>query len=70
MRSPTFASFAGAAALIRPNLKLIAHRPDREGEGCTRRGWGSGVGVGNADDRDGEVGPELEAITIGLAYAF
>jgi hypothetical protein len=61
---------AGVAALIRPNLKLTLAAQMEKANGAPPGGWGSASGMANPATLTSSVGPEFEAITLGLAFAF
>ncbi len=64
--------FAGVAAIVRPNLKLnvIAQIERAQGAPTVEGGWSAASGLALPPDLQSKVNAELEAITIGLAYAF
>jgi hypothetical protein len=61
---------AGVAALIRPNLKLTLAAMVEKANGAPPGGWGPASGMAVPPTLTGSVGPELEAVTLGLAFAF
>jgi hypothetical protein len=74
--SPSFNEvkvLAGAAALVRPNIKLTLVGQIESASGAPTGGWGPWGGfaapVPNTDGSNGKV-TELESIELGLAFAF
>ena len=61
---------AGVAALIRPNLKLTLAALVERANGAPPGGWGPASGMAAPATATDSVGPELEAVTLGLAFAF
>jgi hypothetical protein len=60
----------GADALIRPNLKVSIVGQIERATGAPNAGWSAASGMAIPMSATDKVGPELEAITVGLAYAF
>jgi hypothetical protein len=60
----------GVAALIRPNLKLTLTAQVEKANGAPPGGWAPASGMALPATPTGSVGPELEAVTLGLAFAF
>lgn len=60
----------GVAALIRPNLKLTLAAQVEKANGAPPGGWAPASGMAMPATLTGSVGPELEAVTLGLAFAF
>jgi hypothetical protein len=63
-------AFAGVAALVRPNIKLSLVAQVEKASGAPPGGWGPASGLAAPTTPAGSVGPEVEAITLGLAFAF
>jgi hypothetical protein len=61
---------AGVAALIRPNIKVTLAALVEKANGAPPAGWGPVSGLAMPAASTGTVGPELEAVTLGLAFAF
>jgi hypothetical protein len=62
--------FAGVAALVRPNIKLSLVAQVEKATGAPPGGWGPASGLAAPATATASVGPEVEAITLGLAFAF
>ena len=63
-------AFAGVAALVRPNIKLSLVAQVEKANGAPPGGWGAASGLAAPSTPTASVGPEVEAITLGLAFAF
>ncbi len=61
---------AGASALIRPNLKVTLAALVEKAKGAPPGGWGPASGLAAPATPTASVGPEIEAVTLGLAFAF
>lgn len=61
---------AGVTALVRPNLKLTLAALVERANSAPSGGWGPAGGMAVPATASGSVGAELEAITLGLAFAF
>ncbi len=62
--------FAGVAALLRPNIKLSLVAQVEKAKGAPPGGWGPASGLAAPATPTVSVGPEVEAVTLGLAFAF
>jgi hypothetical protein len=60
----------GAAALVRPNLKLVLSAQLEAASGAPPGGWGPANGVATPADAASSVSLEIESVTLGLAYAY
>ncbi|OYW04641.1 MAG: hypothetical protein B7Z61_08905 [Acidobacteria bacterium 37-71-11] len=63
-------AFAGVEALVRPNIKLSLVAQVEKANGAPPGGWGAASGLAAPSTPTASVGPEVEAITLGLAFAF
>jgi hypothetical protein len=63
-------AFAGVAALVRPNIKLSLVAQVEKASGAPPGGWSPASGLAAPVPPTRSVGPEVEAITLGLAFAF
>ncbi len=63
-------AMVGVASLVRPNLKLTVAAWIEKAQGAPDGGWGAAAGLAVPASSTAAVGAELEAITIGMAYAF
>ncbi len=61
---------AALASLVRPNLKLTLSVWTEKANGAPDGGWGPASGMAVPPTPTSSIGPEVEAITLGLAYAF
>jgi hypothetical protein len=61
---------AGAAALVRANLKLTLSAWIESASGAPDAGWGPAMGMALPATPQGSVSREVEAVSLGLAYAF
>lgn len=60
----------GAAALVRPNLKLVFSAQLEAASGAPPAGWAPAGGVATPADPAGSVSLEIESVTLGMAYAY
>ncbi|HEY6040203.1 MAG TPA: hypothetical protein VIV58_38230 [Kofleriaceae bacterium] len=60
----------GAAALVRPNIKLVLSGQLEAATGMPAGGWGPVGGVAAPADPAGTVSLEIESITLAMAYAY
>ncbi|MEP6859242.1 MAG: hypothetical protein ABJE66_01390 [Deltaproteobacteria bacterium] len=60
----------GAAALVRPNIKLVLAGQLETATGLPAGGWGAVGGVAAPADPAGTVSLEIESITLAMAYAY
>jgi hypothetical protein len=60
----------GAAALVRPNLKLVVTGQLETATGAPPGGWGPANGVAEPTDPTQSVSLEIESIVLGLAFAY
>ena len=60
----------GAAALVRPNIKLVLTGQLEAATGLPAGGWDPVGGVAAPADPAGTVSLEIESITLGMAYAY
>jgi thiol-disulfide isomerase/thioredoxin len=63
-------AMAGVASLVRPNLKLTLAAWIEKAQGAPDGGWGAASGLAVPPGPTDHVGVEVEAIMIGMAYAF
>ncbi len=60
----------GAAALVRPNIKLVLTGQLEAATGVPPAGWGAVGGVAAPADAASSVSLEIESITLAMAYAY
>lgn len=60
----------GAAALVRPNMKLVLSGQLETASGAPPAGWGAAGGFAAPADPNGSVSLEIESITLAMAYAY
>jgi hypothetical protein len=60
----------GAAALVRPNIKLVLSGQLEAATGAPPGGWGAVAGVAAPADAASSVSLEVESITLAMAYAY
>jgi hypothetical protein len=60
----------GAAALVRPNLKLVLSAQLEAASGAPPAGWAPAGGVATPADPASSVSLEIESVTLGMAYAY
>ena len=63
-------AFAGVAALVRANIKLTLVAQVEKASGAPPGGWGPAEGLAAPITPTSPVSPEVEAVTLGLAFAF
>jgi hypothetical protein len=63
-------AFAGVAALVRPNIKLTLVAQAEKASGAPSGGWEPAGGLAAPVSPTSSVAAEVEAITLGLAFAF
>lgn len=67
--SDTRLSF-GAAALVRPNIKVVLSGQLETASGAPPAGWGAAGGFAAPADPTGSVSLEIESVTLAMAYAY
>ncbi|HEU4726848.1 MAG TPA: hypothetical protein VFT22_03135 [Kofleriaceae bacterium] len=60
----------GAAALVRPNIKLVLTGQLETASGAPPAGWSAAGGLAAPADPAGSVSLEIESITLAMAYAY
>lgn len=60
----------GAAALVRPNIKLVLNGQLETASGAPAAGWSAAGGLAAPADPAGSVSLEIESITLTMAYAY
>ena len=60
----------GAAALVRPNIKLVLTGQLETASGAPPAGWSAAGGLAAPADPAGSVSLEIESITLSMAYAY
>jgi hypothetical protein len=60
----------GAAALVRPNIKLVLTGQLESATGAPPAGWGAAGGSATPADPTSSVSLEIESVTLGMAYAY
>ncbi|MEO8845569.1 MAG: hypothetical protein ABI591_04025 [Kofleriaceae bacterium] len=60
----------GAAALVRPNIKLVLSAQLESASGAPPGGWGGAGGFALPTDPTSSVSLEIESVTLGMAYAY